>query len=128
MRRRELAQRCPSVLGRRGRGGLRHAFDRADEGHEVGLPHDLQLALRGALDRGLVERGERRAGIGLAQHAGMQQVVRQHVVHEGAAGELRRQVEARHELADEACRRRPSSAATAPVGFCVRSISPATVQ
>ena len=79
----------------RGRGGLGHALDRADEGDEVGLADDLQLPplVGGAPDRRLVERRQRGAAAGLAQCAGMQDVLGQDVVHESGAAHLRRQVE-----------------------------------
>ena len=96
---------APHIVPRRmqrggGRGGLGDALDRADEGHEIGFAHDLQFALRGAADRGLVERRQGGAAAGLAQRPGMQQVFRHEVVHESGAAHLRRQVDARHALAD----------------------------
>jgi hypothetical protein len=87
------------VRRRGGSGGLRDALDRADEGHEVGLADDLQLAPYmmmggGTADRGLVERRQGGAAAGLAQRAGVQDILGQDVVDEGRTAQLRRRVEA----------------------------------
>ena len=75
----------PACGRRRDGSRLRDALDRADEGHEVGLAHDLQFTFRGTTDRRLVEPDQRGAAIGLAQRARMQHVRGQHVVHIGRA-------------------------------------------
>ena len=105
--RHDVAQMIPARLRRRRDGSrLRDALDRADEGHEVGLAHDLQFTFRGTTDRRLVEPDQRGAAIGLAQRARMQHVRGQHVVHIGRARQLGRQVETRRAPADHTVGRR----------------------
>ena len=88
---------------RRGSGGcLCDALDRADECHEVGFADDLQVTLGGTADRRLVEPRQGRTAVGLAQRAGMQDVLGQDIVHEGGTAQLCRQVDARHAVADDA--------------------------
>ena len=97
----ELAQVVPFGMQRRGNGGaLGHTLDRTDEGHEIDLAHDLQLALHRLADGRLIQRRQRGAAVGLAQRARVQDIARQHVVHEGRPAHLRRQVDARHALSD----------------------------
>ena len=75
-----------------------------------------KLALGGAADRGLVERRQRRrrgwAGAACG-HAARSSGT--HVVHEGGAAHLRRQVDARHAAGRPPCRTRPASAGAVPV-------------
>ena len=92
---------CPGGVRRRGGGRrLGDAFDGADEGHEVGLPHDLEVAFR----RARIAASSSAASV--APRPGWRSVRACRtsfgiiVMHEGGAGELRRQVDARHAAAD----------------------------
>ena len=82
------------------RGGLGYAFDRADESHEIGLPDDLQFAFCRATDCGFVERRQSGAAAGLAQRAGVQDILGQDVMDKGRTAHLCRQIDPWHVLAD----------------------------
>ena len=77
------------------------------EGDELALAENLDRRLGGLAHGALVERGEMRAAPGLAQHAGVQHVLRRDVVDEARARDLGRQVEPRQVLADDLVGRRP---------------------
>ena len=86
--------------GRRRR-GLDRGLVVADDGEEVAVAHEGDRRLGGALDGGLVDRGDGGAAVGLAHHARMLHAGQRHVVDEsGRAENLSRQVEPRRIGAD----------------------------
>ena len=101
LRRRDLGHVVPLRMQRRcGGGTLHHSFITADERDEIAHPHDAEFAAFRPSQRGLVQRREMRAATWLTQDARVQHVRPCHVMDEGGAGHLRRQVAPRQRLAD----------------------------